>query len=134
MSRWYQSHSDDEGTTWLDINGSPGNDPVADVMTQPSTFIGDYHGLGASGNGPGNVLGMWFDSRNSSSGDAYTDPLAGGGASPTPTPTATATATATASATATATPTATATATPTATAPPRATPTPRPRPTPAPRP
>ena len=39
---------------------------VADVQTQPSTFIGDYHGLGASGNGVGNVLGMWFDSRNSS--------------------------------------------------------------------
>ena len=33
MSRWYQSHSDDEGATWLDINGAPGNDPVADVMT-----------------------------------------------------------------------------------------------------
>ena len=74
LSKWYQAHSNDEGTTWLDINNAPGNDVVADVQTQPSTFIGDYHGLGASGNGVGNVLGMWFDSRNSSAGDAYTDP------------------------------------------------------------
>ena len=76
LSKWYQAHSNDEGTTWLDINNAPGNDVVADVQTQPSTFIGDYHGLGASGNGVGNVLGMWFDSRNSSAGDAYTDPQA----------------------------------------------------------
>ena len=76
LSRWYQSHSDDEGATWLDIDGAPGNDPVADVKTQPSTFIGDYHGLGAGGQGNGNVLGMWFDSRNSPGGDAYTDRLA----------------------------------------------------------
>jgi hypothetical protein len=132
LSKWYQAHSDDEGTTWLDINGAPGNDVVADVQTQPSTFIGDYHGLGASGQGNGNVLGMWFDSRNSVSGDAYTDPQATSGA--TPTPTATATATVTASATPTATASATATATATATIPPRETPTPRPRPTPPPRP
>ncbi|PYK51832.1 MAG: hypothetical protein DME51_02195, partial [Verrucomicrobia bacterium] len=63
LSKWYQAHSNDEGATWLDINNAPGNDVVADVQTQPSTFIGDYHGLGASGNGVGNVLGMWFDSR-----------------------------------------------------------------------
>src|SRR5205814_310704 len=69
LSKWYQAHSNDEGTTWLDINGAPGNDVVADVQTQPSTFIGDYHGLGAGGQGNGNVLGMWFDSRNSPSGD-----------------------------------------------------------------
>src|SRR6266496_3384331 len=50
LSKWYQAHSNDEGATWLDINGAPGNDVVADVQTQPSTFIGDYHGLGASGN------------------------------------------------------------------------------------
>ena len=85
LSKWYQAHSNDEGTTWLDINGAPGNDVVADVQTQPSTFIGDYHGLGASGNGVGNVLGMWFDSRNSSSGDAYTDPQVPPPLGPTPT-------------------------------------------------
>ena len=45
LSKWYQAHSNDEGATWLDINGAPGNDVVADVQTQPSTFIGDYHGL-----------------------------------------------------------------------------------------
>src|SRR5207237_942523 len=47
LSKWYQAHSTNEGITWLDINGVPGNDVVADVQTQPSTFIGDYHGLGA---------------------------------------------------------------------------------------
>src|SRR5205823_13872532 len=93
LSKWYQAHSNDEGATWLDINNAPGNDVVADVQTQPSTFIGDYHGLGASGNGVGNVLGMWFDSRNASSGDAYTDPQVppppgpSPTASPAPTPT-----------------------------------------------
>ena len=101
LSKWYQAHSNDEGTTWLDINNAPGNDVVADVQTQPSTFIGDYHGLGASGEGVGNVLGMWFDSRNSVAGDAYTDLLATSTATPTPTATATATATATPTATAT---------------------------------
>jgi len=136
LSKWYQAHSNDEGATWLDINGAPGNDVVADVQTQPSTFIGDYHGLGAGGQGNGNVLGMWFDSRNSPGGDAYTDRLATSTATPTPTATATATATATptATATATATPTATATTTATATPTPRPTPTPRFAPTPRPRP
>src|SRR5207247_7646253 len=84
LSKWHKAPSPDEGTTWLDINGVPGNDVVADVQTQPSTFIGDYHGLGARN---GRVLGMWFDSRISASGDAFTDPqvpLQG-----TPTPTAT---------------------------------------------
>src|ERR1041384_8528284 len=76
LSKWYQSYSNDEGATWLNLAGSPGNDVVSDVQTQPSTFIGDYHGIGAGGNGSGNVLGMWFDSRNSSSGDAYPDPTA----------------------------------------------------------
>ena len=146
LSKWYQAHSDDEGTTWLDINGAPGNDVVADVQTQPSTFIGDYHGLGAGGQGNGNVLGMWFDSRNSVAGDAYTDPLAASTATPsptatatatvtaTPTPTATATATVTTTPTATATATATTTPTPRPTPTPRIAPTPRPRPTPVPRP
>src|SRR5436309_14893145 len=107
LSKWYQAHSTDEGTTWLDINGVPGNDVVADVQTQPSTFIGDYHGLGARN---GRVLGMWFDSRISASGDAFTDPqvpLQG-----TPTPTATASPSPTATATASPSPTATATPTP----------------------
>jgi hypothetical protein len=120
LSKWYQAHSDDEGTTWLDINNAPGNDVVADVQTQPSTFIGDYHGLGASGDGVGNVIGMWFDSRNSSAGDAYTDPQVPSQGTPTPTPTPT--------------PTATATPTPRPTPTPRIAPIPRPRPTPPPRP
>ncbi|MGI8589103.1 MAG: S-layer homology domain-containing protein [Chloroflexia bacterium] len=71
LSRWYQSYSNDEGATFRKVDGTPGNDPVADVQTQPSSFIGDYHGLGAVN---GNVLGMWFDSRISSGGDAFTDP------------------------------------------------------------
>ena len=58
LSRWYQSYSNDEGATWRKLDGSLGNDPVADVQTQPSTFIGDYHGLAARGN---TVLGMWYD-------------------------------------------------------------------------
>src|SRR5262249_38977259 len=112
LSKWYQAHSTAEAPPWLDTNAVPGNDAAADVQTQPSTFIGDYHGLGAT---DGRVLGMWFDSRVSASGDAFTDPQ-GPGQTPTPTPTASATATATA----TATPTATAASTP------RPTPTARP--------
>src|SRR6266566_1530277 len=106
MSKWYQAHSTDEGTTWLDINGVPGNDVVADVQTQPSTFIGDYHGLGGRN---GRVLGMWFDSRISASGDAFTDPQV----PPQATPTATATASPSPTATATASPSPTNTPTPT---------------------
>jgi hypothetical protein len=113
LSKWYQAHSNNEGTTWLDINGAPGNDVVADVQTQPSTFIGDYHGLGASGNGVGNVLGMWFDSRISAAGDAFTDPQVPPPPGPTPTASPTPTTTATATATATASPTPTNTPTPT---------------------
>src|SRR6266478_2944436 len=111
LSKWYQAHSNDEGATWLDINGAPGNDVVADVQTQPSTFIGDYHGLGAGGNGVGNVLGMWFDSRISAAGDAFTDPQAPPPLGPTPTPTATATASPSPTATRTPTPTSTPSAT-----------------------
>jgi hypothetical protein len=74
LSKWYQSYSDDEGTTWRAISGAPGNDVVADVQTQPSTFIGDYHGLGATSGNNAHVLPMWFDSRNATNGDAYTDP------------------------------------------------------------
>ena len=55
FSRWYQSYSNDEGATWRNLAGAVGDDPVADVQTQPSTFIGDYHGLGATN---ANVLGM----------------------------------------------------------------------------
>src|SRR6266536_2182577 len=112
LSRWYQSYSNDEGTTWLTVAGPPGNDPVADVQTQPSTFIGDYHGLGAR-NGRG--LGMWFDSRISAAGDAYTDPQVRLQGTPTPTPTASPTIGQTPTPTVTPTPTATATHTPTAT-------------------
>ena len=86
LSRWYQSYSTDEGTTWLTVAGTPGNDPVADVQTQPNTFIGDYHGLGAT---DGRVLGMWFDSRISASGDAFTDPQVPPQGTPTPTATGT---------------------------------------------
>lgn len=64
VSRWYQAYSTDEGQTWT-------VSPVADVQTQPSTFIGDYHGLAAKND---RVLGMWYDSRNNASGDPYTDP------------------------------------------------------------
>lgn len=63
-SRWYQAYSTDEGATWTE-------DMVADGDTQPSTFIGDYHGLAAAND---RVLGMWFDSRSFASGDPYTDP------------------------------------------------------------
>ncbi|HUS15219.1 MAG TPA: sialidase family protein, partial [Chloroflexia bacterium] len=107
LSRWYQSYSDDEGATWKTIAGAPGNDPVADVQTLPSSFIGDYHGLAATN---GNVLGMWYDSRNSVSGDAYTDPQVPP-VQGTPTPTVTGTPP-TATRTSTAAPTATRTSTP----------------------
>ncbi len=63
-SRWYQAYSDDQGETWTE-------EMVADGDTQPSTFIGDYHGLAAEND---RVLGMWFDSRSTASGDPYTDP------------------------------------------------------------
>jgi hypothetical protein len=96
LSRWYQSYSNDEGATWLTVAGAPGNDPVADVQTQPSTFIGDYHGLGATDS---RVLGMWFDSRVSAAGDAFTDPQVPPGGTPTPTPTGTPSPTPTATAT-----------------------------------
>ncbi len=105
LSRWYQAYSIDEGATWS-------QSPVADVQTQPSTFIGDYHGLAAANN---LELGMWYDSRNNASGDPYTDPnVPSGVGTPTPTitpggptltPTLTHTPTPTATNTATATPT-----------------------------
>lgn len=63
-SRWYQAYSTDEGNSWIE-------EMVADVDTQPSTFIGDYHGLAAEDD---RVLGMWYDSRTNASGDPYTDP------------------------------------------------------------
>ncbi|HUP28393.1 MAG TPA: sialidase family protein, partial [Chloroflexia bacterium] len=63
--RWYQASSTDEGATWSES-------PVADVMSQPSTFIGDYAGLAAKND---IVMGMWWDSRSTASGDPYTDPL-----------------------------------------------------------
>src|SRR5436309_5153105 len=36
LSSWYQSYPNDEGATWLTVAGPPGNDPVADVQTQPN--------------------------------------------------------------------------------------------------
>jgi hypothetical protein len=63
-SRWYQAFSTDQGDTWTEY-------PVTDVMTQPSTFIGDYHGFSGKA---GLLLGMWFDSRSNPSGDPYTHP------------------------------------------------------------
>ncbi|PZR99462.1 MAG: hypothetical protein DLM69_07360, partial [Candidatus Chloroheliales bacterium] len=105
LSRWYQAYSTNEGTSWTESQ-------VADVQTQPSTFIGDYHGLAANND---LELGMWWDSRISGAGDAYTDPNVPSGANtPTPTatpggPTFTPTATPTRTSTPTITPTATAT-------------------------
>ncbi|MFL5733339.1 MAG: proprotein convertase P-domain-containing protein, partial [Chloroflexia bacterium] len=78
-SKWYQAFSTDEGNTWNES-------PVADVATQPSTFIGDYHGLAAAND---LVLGMWYDSRSSASGDPYTDPHVPVQGTPTPTATGT---------------------------------------------
>ena len=63
-SSWYQAESFDQGATWTEYR-------VTDVQTQPSTFIGDYHGLAAQA---GLYLPMWFDSRNAGSGDPYTHP------------------------------------------------------------
>ena len=63
-SRWYQAFSIDEGETWIE---GPASDDG--VFTQPSTFIGDYHGLAAQND---RVLGMWYDSRDNPSGDPYT--------------------------------------------------------------
>ncbi|MEO8285426.1 MAG: S-layer homology domain-containing protein [Chloroflexota bacterium] len=76
-SKWYQAYSTDQGATWNES-------AVADVQTQPSTFIGDYHGIAAEND---RVLGMWYDSRLTASGDPYTDPDAPivGGSTPTPT-------------------------------------------------
>ncbi len=75
--RWYTAYSTDEGTTWTET-------PVADVMSLPYNFIGDYAGLAAEND---RVLGVWWDSRIKSSGDPYTDPHVPGGATPTPTET-----------------------------------------------
>jgi subtilisin-like proprotein convertase family protein len=104
MSRWYQASSNDEGNNWAES-------PVADVQTQPSTFIGDYHGLAAKND---LVLGMWYDSRSNASGDPYTDPHVPVQGTPTPTTTGSP---------ATATPTRSVTNTPIATLTPTRTPT-----------
>ncbi len=101
LHRWYQASSTDQGATWRKLDGAVGNDPVADVTSLPSTFIGDYAGIAAKND---RVLGMWWDAR----GDPYTDPQVPP-AQGTPTPTATGTQS-------TASPTRTATLTPIATA------------------
>src|SRR5205085_5944206 len=68
--RWFQSHSTDEGATWLKLDGTPGNDPVASVTSLPYSFIGDYAGLAAVGSV---VLPMWWDSRIKVAGDPFTE-------------------------------------------------------------
>jgi hypothetical protein len=110
MHRWYESYSTDEGASWHKLDGSPGNEPIAGVMSLPFSFIGDYAGLGAVGN---TVLPMWWDSRVKVTGDPFTEvgPPATYTPAPTGTPTATlppATNTATSTNTNTATPTNTA--------------------------
>jgi hypothetical protein len=60
---WYMDQSTDGGLTF-------GPDHrVADFLSQPSSFIGDYAGLAAE---DGLVLPMWWDSRDTASGDPYT--------------------------------------------------------------
>jgi hypothetical protein len=123
MHRWYESYSTDEGATWHKLDGSPGNEPIASVMSLPFSFIGDYAGLGAVGT---TVLPMWWDSRVKVTGDPFTE--VGPPVIFTPTPTRTGTPTATSppgtySATSTATdtpaPTNTAQSSPTGTAAPQ---------------
>jgi hypothetical protein len=114
--RWYTAFSTDQGVTWTET-------VVADLASQPSTFIGDYAGQAAKNN---RVLGMWWDSRNTTSGDPYTDPhvpVTGPTSTPSNTPTRTNTPTNTPTPTRTNTPTNTPTRTPTRTNTPTNTPT-----------
>ena len=63
MHVYYMDRSTDGGLTW-------GTDKkIGDVASLPSDFIGDYAGLAAA---TGLVLPMWWDSRNTSTGDPYT--------------------------------------------------------------
>ena len=63
---WYMDISSNGGLTF-------GTDRrIGNFQTQPDSFIGDYAGLAAEND---LVLPMWWDSRNSSSGDPYTAKL-----------------------------------------------------------
>jgi len=68
MHQWYVDSSKDGGLTFHTDRR------VADVASLPSSFIGDYAGLAAQNDV---VLPMWWDSRNTSSGDPYTKKLRG---------------------------------------------------------
>jgi hypothetical protein len=60
---WYVDHSSNGGTSF-------GTDKrIANFASLPSTFIGDYAGLAAEND---IVLPMWWDSRDTASGDPYT--------------------------------------------------------------
>ncbi len=59
---WYMAASTD-GVNWREK-------VVADVQSQPYSFIGDYAGLAAVN---GLVLPMWWDSRIKAAGDPFTD-------------------------------------------------------------
>jgi hypothetical protein len=60
---WYMDRSTDGGLTFgTDLR-------VGNFRSTPSSFIGDYAGLAASAT---MVLPMWWDSRNTASGDPYT--------------------------------------------------------------
>ena len=60
---WYMDKSTNGGVSFgTDVR-------VGNFRSTPSGFIGDYAGLAASAT---TVLPMWWDSRNSSSGDPYT--------------------------------------------------------------
>ena len=62
--RWYQAYSVDDGNTWVEA-------PVADSMSDiGAAGVGDYESLAADN---GQVLGVWFDSRNSAGGDPFTE-------------------------------------------------------------
>lgn len=65
---WYQDSSIDGGLTF-GVDRRIGN-----FQSLPDTFIGDYAGLAAEND---KVLPMWWDSRNSSTGDPYTGPTRG---------------------------------------------------------
>lgn len=62
--RWYQAYSVDDGNTWVES-------PTADVMSDIGPAgMGDYEALAADN---GQILSVWFDSRNNAGGDPYTE-------------------------------------------------------------
>lgn len=65
---WYQDASTNGGVSF-------GTDRrIGNFQTLPSSFIGDYAGLAAEND---IILPMWWDSRNSASGDPYTARIKG---------------------------------------------------------